>query len=281
MRERSPRPLSSGRLPFQELHPHGNGPGASASLWSLGLHVAIAAGVATLISFSPPVRHRMLKVSVLRETKLVFPVHPAYSSAAQAKSSGGSHPASGGAKTGTPPQPTNTLLFAEVTPRTVRAPKLAVSPSIVDENAPRVPLDTQVGSTQTVPLPLLAYQGNGAAGTGIPGSAKPGQIRDDGGRPAGGVFSLSDVSEAPVLLFKVQPDYTDQARQAKYQGVVLLRVVIDENGAPQNVRVMRPLGLGLDEKAIAAVRRWRFRPGILDGHPVPVDANVEINFQLL
>jgi TonB family protein len=160
-------------------------------------------------------------------------------------------------------------------------PKLQVSPSIFEENAPRIPLETHIGSPQTAPLPLLAYQGNGGSGIGAPGSGRSTQIRDDGGRPAGGVFSLSDVSQAPVLLFKVQPDYTDQARQAKYQGVVLLRVVIDENGAPQNVRVLRPLGLGLDEKAVAAVRHWRFRPGLLDGHPVPVDANVEINFQLL
>jgi TonB family protein len=92
---------------------------------------------------------------------------------------------------------------------------------------------------------------------------------------------MSDLSQAPVLVYKIDPDYTEQARQARYQGTVLLRLIIDEQGSARNIRVIRALGLGLDEKAIDAVRHWRFRPGQKDGHIVAVDANIEVSFRLL
>jgi TonB family protein len=86
---------------------------------------------------------------------------------------------------------------------------------------------------------------------------------------------------APVLLYKVEPEYSEEARKAKYQGVVVLRVVVDSTGRVVNPQVIRSLGLGLDEKAIEAVRRWKFRPGSKDGKPVPVIAEIEVSFRLL
>jgi TonB family protein len=71
-----------------------------------------------------------------------------------------------------------------------------------------------------------------------------------------------------VLIHKVEPDYTAEARNAKYQGTVLLYVEIDPTGTAQNIRVQRSLGLGLDEKAIEAVKKWRFKAGQKDGRPV-------------
>jgi TonB family protein len=62
---------------------------------------------------------------------------------------------------------------------------------------------------------------------------------------------------------------------------VVLAIIVDENGLPHDVRVVRPLGLGLDQKAIEAVEKWRFRPGMKDGHPVKVAATIEVNFRLL
>ena len=61
----------------------------------------------------------------------------------------------------------------------------------------------------------------------------------------------------------------------------MLAIVVDENGLPQDVRVIRSVGLGLDQKAIEAVQKWRFKPGQKDGKPVPVSANIEVNFRLL
>jgi TonB family protein len=86
---------------------------------------------------------------------------------------------------------------------------------------------------------------------------------------------------APVLLYKTQPDYTEEARKAKYQGTVLLYIEVDPSGKATNIRVQRSLGLGLDEKAIEAVKQWKFKPGYRDGNPVPVSATIEVNFRLL
>jgi TonB family protein len=86
---------------------------------------------------------------------------------------------------------------------------------------------------------------------------------------------------APVLLYKTQPDYTEEARKARYQGTVLLYIEVDPSGHATNIRVQRSLGLGLDEKAIEAVRQWKFKPGTRDGNPVTVSATIEVNFRLL
>jgi TonB family protein len=86
---------------------------------------------------------------------------------------------------------------------------------------------------------------------------------------------------APSLLFKVEPEYSEEARRAKYQGVVLLYVEVDPSGRATDIRVQRSLGLGLDEKAIEAVKKWKFLPGKKDGKAVAVAATIEVNFRLL
>ncbi len=96
-----------------------------------------------------------------------------------------------------------------------------------------------------------------------------------------GVFRVGGDVSPPVLIHKVEPKYSEEARKAKYSGTVLLSIVVDSNGLPRDIHVIRPLGLGLDEKAIAAVAKWRFRPGMKDGHPVATQNQVEVNFRLL
>ncbi|HTX34095.1 MAG TPA: TonB family protein [Bryobacteraceae bacterium] len=98
-------------------------------------------------------------------------------------------------------------------------------------------------------------------------------------RPAAAGLDLN--VKPPVLLSKVEPAYSDQARKAKYQGTVLLTVDIDADGKVAGVRVARSLGLGLDEKAVEAVTRWKFAPAMKDLRPVPVTVQVEVNFRLL
>ena len=85
----------------------------------------------------------------------------------------------------------------------------------------------------------------------------------------------------PQLLYKVEPEFSEDARKAKHQGVVVLSIEVDANGNVRNIRVQQGLGLGLDEKAMEAVSRWRFRPGLFDGKPVATEATVQVNFQLL
>ena len=96
-----------------------------------------------------------------------------------------------------------------------------------------------------------------------------------------GVYRVGNGVTAPQLIYKVEPQYTEEARAAKYQGTVLLFVEVQADGTAANIRVVRSLGLGLDEKAIEALRQWRFKPGTKDGVPVPVAATIEVNFRLL
>jgi TonB family protein len=85
---------------------------------------------------------------------------------------------------------------------------------------------------------------------------------------------------APRPIYDPDPEYSEQARQAKYQGAVLLWVVVGPDGRPRDIRVQRSLGMGLDEKAIEAVKQWRFEPARKDGQPVAVQVNIEVNFRL-
>ncbi len=79
----------------------------------------------------------------------------------------------------------------------------------------------------------------------------------------------------------MEPEYSEQARAVGFQGTVLLSTVIDAEGTPTHIRVVRSLGMGLDEKAIEALAKWKFRPGMKEGKPVAVISNVEMNFRLL
>jgi TonB family protein len=96
-----------------------------------------------------------------------------------------------------------------------------------------------------------------------------------------GVNRVGNGVTAPALISKVEPAYTQEARAAKINGTVVLYVEVAVDGVAQNIRVLRKLDPGLDQKAIEAVSKWRFRPGMKDGEPVTVAAQVEVNFRLL
>jgi TonB family protein len=85
---------------------------------------------------------------------------------------------------------------------------------------------------------------------------------------------------APVPLKTVYPEFSDEARRAKYQGTCLISLIVDTEGKQRNIRVARKLGMGLDEKAIEAVSQFRFKPAMKDGVPVPVSLTIEVNFRL-
>jgi len=95
------------------------------------------------------------------------------------------------------------------------------------------------------------------------------------------VYKVGNGTSAPVVLFKKEPEYSEEARKAKYQGTVVLYIEVDPSGRAVNERVVRSLGLGLDEKAMEAVRQWKFKPGYRNGKPVTVAATIEVNFRLL
>ena len=162
-------------------------------------------------------------------------------------------------------------------------PKLVIEPTIVTTAELHIPdLPLPIGDSNGVPGPPSGGPGSGGGigdtdGTGVGHRKGPGA-----GDGETGIATAHDLRVTrPVLLWKVDPDYSEEARKAKFQGAVMLRVEIGTDGLPRNIQVSQPLGLGLDEKAIDAVRRWRFRPGMRDGRPVVVSALVEVHFRLL
>jgi TonB family protein len=94
------------------------------------------------------------------------------------------------------------------------------------------------------------------------------------------LYRVGGEVSAPVLLNNVAAGYTDEARRAKYQGVCHITMVVDAQGNPQNPRIVRGLEMGLNEKALEAVRKYKFKPAMKGNSPVPVMINVEINFRL-
>ena len=101
-----------------------------------------------------------------------------------------------------------------------------------------------------------------------------------GGGAGGGLYRVGGGVSAPVALNNVEAEFSDEARRAKYQGVCIISLIVDAQGNPQNPRVVRALGMGLDEKALEAVRKYKFKPAMKGNTPVPVMISVEVNFRL-
>jgi TonB family protein len=137
-------------------------------------------------------------------------------------------------------------------------------------------LDSRMGYYGT--KSFQAIGGDAAGGSGVAGGVAGGIPGGVTGGVQGGV--ASGVT-APIPLFKPEPEYSEAARKAKYQGTVVMAVTVDATGRVGDAKVIRSLGLGLDEKAIEAVQKWRFRPGTKDGKAVAVQTEVEMSFRLL
>ena len=118
------------------------------------------------------------------------------------------------------------------------------------------------------------------SGGGVGVGTGPGVGEGRGGGVGGGFFHVGGGVSAPRVIFRPDPEYSEEARKAKYQGTCVLWLVVGPDGKPRDLRIARSLGLGLDEKAIEAVKTWKFEPAMKDGKPVAVQINVEVSFRL-
>ena len=167
-------------------------------------------------------------------------------------------------------------------------PKLQVEPTLLgppELKLPQMASNMPWGDPQGVLGPPSNGPGTGGGigsgeGTGI-GSGKGGGLGPgEGGGTGGGIYSVGGGVSAPIPIYKPEPAYSEEARKAKYQGTVVLWIVVDVQGNVTDPRVVRPLGLGLDEKALETVRTWKFKPALRNGSPVPVRVIVEVSFRL-
>ncbi len=167
-------------------------------------------------------------------------------------------------------------------------PKLAVEPTVVvppqiklAANMPN--LGNPMSAVPSGPPSNGTGSGGGigsGSGGGVGSGRGPGVGPGYGGGIGGGVFRVGGGVSAPRALDTPDPEYSEEARKAKYQGTCVLWLVVGPDGKPRDVKVARALGMGLDEKAIEAVRNWKFEPAMKDGKPVAVQINVEVNFRL-
>jgi TonB family protein len=118
-------------------------------------------------------------------------------------------------------------------------------------------------------------------GTPCRAPATPDSATPSGQPDANGVYRIGGDVTPPTLVAKVEPQYSEEARKACVNGTILLSVIVDNQGQPRDIHVVRPLGMGLDEKAIAAVSQWHFNPGMKNGQPVAVRAQIEVNFRIV
>jgi len=166
-------------------------------------------------------------------------------------------------------------------------PVLAVEPTIVASDLSQLPVVNlpNYGDPFGVPGPPSSGPGTGGGiGTGVGGGVGPGRGPGvgpgEGGGIGGGVYRVGGGVSAPVVIFRVEPVYSEEARKVKHQGVVVLWAIVRKDGSLEVLKLVRGLGLGLDESAITALKQWRFRPGMKDGVPVDVALNVEVSFTL-
>jgi len=246
------------------------------ALTSVAIHSGIVA-LLCVISTSDDIR-RSVEAAAERVTPLIAPYF-------HAASGGGGRsilPASRGRLPKLAPRQFTPPMAALYNSR----PRLAMEPTLIASPELTLPETnvTELGD----PLGKLGPRSNGPGyGGGIgdgccngvgPGKG-PGYGPGQGG--VGELRASTGAVTSPVLLFKVEPEFSEEARRAKHQGVVILYGEVGTDGRLRNVRVVSSLGLGLDEKAITAVRQWRFRPGFRDGRPVVAAATIEVNFHLL
>jgi len=164
-------------------------------------------------------------------------------------------------------------------------PKLAADPTEIVK-MPENPNLPNLGLSNS-PQVALASQGRGSgsgfgsgSGGGLGMGHGIGSGPGSGGGYGGGVMSVGGGVGAPTVVHSVQPEFTEEARQANFQGNVAIQLIVDAQGNPQNIHVVRHLGMGLDEKATEAVRQYRFHPAMYQGHPVAVQIVIDVDFHL-
>jgi TonB family protein len=131
--------------------------------------------------------------------------------------------------------------------------------------------------------------------TAVPGMAAPDATTDSSVSPsrqncpptcetsatnAGALFRVGDGVKPPRVIYQQEPEFSEPARKAKYQGMMSMWLIVDKEGHPHNIRILSPIGAGLDAKAVQAVETWKFQPAEKDGVPVAVQIAVEVDFHL-
>jgi protein TonB len=250
---------------------------------SLLMHVTlITLAFIPWVTAPKPLPLGVIDVALLAPNRLTFPVDQK-----PAGGGGGGRHALTPASLGKPPKAAET----QMVPPDPEPPK-NLDPSLIMEStivAPPLSLPklnlVSIGDPDGIagppsPGPGKGYGIGNGDGHGVGIGDGPGVGDGKNGGCCGGAFNVGGGLISPVLISQVPPEYSEEARKARYQGTVVLNTIVMPDGSVKVVQVKHSLGLGLDEKAIAAVLQWKFRPGRMNGIAVPVTLWVEVNFNL-
>jgi protein TonB len=270
-------------------------PVAVKSIWGLyaknpkSRYISVAAHAAIFALLMVTFTNKAVQQKLAERLNLIDPNIEPYKPPAPKQAAGGG----GGGAREIPPvtkgQAPKPALKQFTPPMIVREmPKLAMTPTIV------APPDTVLPQNNLPnwgdPLAKLVNGSNGSGFGGGMGSGGGGGLGSgrgvgfgpgEGGGIGGGVYRAGGGVSQPAVIFKVDPEYSEEARKAKYSGTVMLAVIVDAEGHARDIHVVKSLGMGLDEKAIEAVEKWKFKPGMKGGQAVNVRATIEVNFRLL
>lgn len=258
-----------------------------STLISLGVHAVLLAGIVALLLWHPK---RPVVAQVAPPPNFNITPFMPFTKAAEASGGGGGggdHDVLQAAKGKLPKISKTQFVPPDEIIRNPK-PKLAVDPSVVMPQNIKLPDNTMPNLGD----PMTAVRGplsNGTGSNGGIGSGKSGGVGSgsgagvgpgEGGGYGGGLYHVGGGVTPPRLIYQVDAEFSDEARKAKYQGQCVVQVIVDTNGIPRNPRVVRALGMGLDQKAIDAVKQYRFKPAMLGGRPVPVEIDVLVDFHI-
>jgi protein TonB len=265
---------------------------AAPRLLSIGIHVLLVSLALVPWTAGPVLRPKLNETTVVLYTPsdlvLKLPLDAARSDRSGGGGGGGKHELTKASLGQLPRAADKQLAPPDPKPSKNPDPELIVEPTIV---APQL--------AQLHPVTLLNIgDPNGVVGPPSSGTGDRGGIGNDGrshgvgdndgpgagpgkdGGYGGDAFSVGGDVSAPTIVYRVEPEYSEEARKVRYQGTVLLAAIVKRDGTVDVTRVIRMLGFGLDQNAIQALKQWRFRPAMKDGMPVDVTLNIEVRFNL-
>jgi protein TonB len=178
---------------------------------------------------------------------------------------------------GHPPQVDNVHLAPPVAP-TIVTPQLQVAPTVDVQMPTNNMLNLGLVNANHPSVGIGVGKGH-SVGDGDHSGINPGDTPGTGAGPGlqhAGSLGIHD----PVLIYQVDPEFSEEARLHKFSGNVQIYLWVDELGHPSHVRVIRGVGMGLDEKAVEAVRQYKFKPAMQNGKPVKVDMYINVDFSI-
>jgi protein TonB len=240
--------------------------------WAVGAHalaiLLIVYLVKTHVRFAAPVK-------TMQVTELAVP--PQAPPKADAMGGGGGQRGPTPVTKGTPPKFAETQIVPPKAPPMIE-PKIHIEPTIeVQKDVKMASSIPQIGVASS---PLVGMSMGNGSGTGLGSGNGSGLGAGSGGNTGGGPKRIGGGVSAPVVIYSVDPEFSEEARKAKAAGNVMVNLWVDERGNPTHVRVVQGIGMGLDEKAAEAVKQYRFKPAMENGKPVTVEMNVEVTFHI-